>query len=191
MAIATQVTIILALETSPKSVEEMINPDNVSHGLVNLINGIHASTVPGKILYHIDKADGTAASRHVVFTQASAVEGNTTTICGVVFTAMVATAPSTNPEMGQYSAITSNTVCGDNFVAAFNAHPAIKGLATATNSSGDVTITMATKGVHGNLGTLAASNAAYSAVAGAAFTSGAAGTVQKVLAVDQDSRTVA
>lgn len=189
MAAETQLTILLALQENPDAAQDMINPDNVAQSLVNMIHAIKSGTLPGKIIYHIDEADGTAAAQTVAFTQANGDAGDTVTICGVVFT--VATTPSADPWDGEFAAETDDDTTGENFATAFNAHPALKGLATAANSSGTVTITMTNKGVHGNLGTLAASDATFAAVGAAAFASGAAGTVQKVLAVDQRSKTLA
>jgi hypothetical protein len=190
MAAETQINLLIALSENPDSVEGMINPDNVVQSLINILRMVKAGTMSGKVLYYIDEADGTAAAQTVTFTQANATEGETVTVCGVVFTAMVASTPSSDPADGEFSAVTDDDTCGENFATAFNAHPKLKGLATAANSSGTVTITMANKGVFGNNGTLSETGD-LAAVGAATFASGAVGTEQEPVTVDQRSKTLA
>ena len=190
MAAETQINLLIALSENPDSVEAMINPDNVVQSLINILRGVHAGTLSGKLLYYIDKADGTAAAQTITCTFASANEGDTATICGVVFTEMVATTPSTDPADGEFAFATSDTVSGDNLAAAINAHPRLKGLVTAVNVTGTVTVTYANKGVFGNNGTISETGGSM-AVGAATFASGAVGTEQEPTTVDQKSKTLA
>lgn len=125
-----------------------------------------------KVHVFVDAGDGTAATGTVVCTQASAVEGDTFTLCGVTFT--VKTSPSSNPYDGEFAAITSDTVMGDALAAAINAHPLLKGVLTAANSSGTVTWTLTDKGLFGNL---ARATETGSSMAVTNPTNGAIGTV--------------
>jgi hypothetical protein len=190
VAAETQINILIALQENPDAVQDMINPDNVAQSLINIIKSIRTGSLPGKIIYYVDEADGTAAAQTVTFTQANATEGETVTVLGVVFTAMVASTPSSDPADGEYSAITSDTICAANFKAAVNAHPKLKGLATADNTAGVATVTFTNKGIFGNNGTI--SETGDLAVVGAAtFASGAVGTEQVAVKIDQISKTLA
>jgi hypothetical protein len=190
MAAETQINLLLALSENPDSVEHMINPDNVVQSLINILRMIKEGTLSGKVLFYIDEADGTAAAQTITCTFASANEGDTVTVLGVVFTEMVATTPSTNPYDGQFAAVTSDTVFGDNLAAAINAHPLLKGLVTAANVTGTVTVTFVNKGVFGNNGTISETGSSMAVGAGT-FASGVVGTEQKAVTIDQRSKTLA
>lgn len=132
--------------------------------------------VPGKLVTYFEDADGTAAAQTIACTQANANAGDTVTVCGVVFT--VRASPSSEASLGEFAAGASDTACGANLAAAINAHPALKGLCTAANVTGTVTVTMAVKGVLGNNGRLATSDATAFSLGAATFASGAVGTVR-------------
>lgn len=131
--------------------------------------------VPGsKVHVFQDKGDGTQAAGAVACTQANATAGDTVTVAGVVFT--VRASPSTDPALGEFAAGADDTACGANFAAAVNAHPRLKGMLTAVNAAGTVTLTAVDKGLFGNLIKMATSDA--TAFGLTQFTSGAIGTVQ-------------
>lgn len=141
--------------------------------LRNLLERLNAGIEDGKVHLFQDKCDGTAATGTVACTQASAAAGDTYVLAGVTFT--VATTPSTDPALGQFAALTSDTIMGDALAAAINAHPALKGLLTAANAAGTVTWTAVDKGLFGNL--IRAAETGNSMVVTQA-SNGAIGTVQ-------------
>jgi phage tail sheath gpL-like len=69
---------------------------------------------------------------------------------------------------------------GDNLAAAINAHPALKGLCTAANAAGTVTVTVTDKGIHGNLLKLSETG---DCIVATSPTNGAIGTVQSPLRI--------
>lgn len=152
------------------------NPAMAIELVRNLLERVTSGQIDGKVHLFQDKCDGTAATGTVACTQASAVAGDTFTLAGVVFT--VATSPSSDPHLGQFAAGASDTAMGDNLAAAINAHPALKGLLTAANSTGTVTWTAADKGLFGNLIRMAESG---DSMAVTQATNGAIGTVQSYM----------
>jgi hypothetical protein len=92
---------------------------------------------------------GTAGTGTIACVQASALAGDRVTVANAHFT--VATAPSSDPALGQFARGASNTDCAANLAAAINAHPALKKAWTATALTGTVTVTAASKGLHANL----------------------------------------
>jgi len=185
---ATQYEILINLNESADSGEERINTENFIPSLVNLLRSIQAGTISGKVMFYQDAADGGAATEDVTCTQASANEGDTLTVCGVVFTEMVATTPSADPNDGEFAAVTSDTVFGDNLEAAINAHPKLKGLVTAVNSAGTVAVTADVGGMFGNNFTLAETGSSM-AVGAARLSSATVGTTQQHPTIDMNSRT--
>lgn len=178
-------TVNIAIVTDEKAIaldqKYLGKYDNPAMGvqlLINLLAKVGSGAVPGKVFVFADKGDGTAATGTVACTQASAVAGDTFTLCGVTFT--VATTPSTRPDLGQFAAGADDDGMGANLAAAINAHPALKGVLTAVNASGTVTWTLADKGVQGNL---AKATETGSSMAVTNPTNGAIGTVQRSFTV--------
>lgn len=137
-----------AIACAAKYIGDYSRPVSSIELLRQYLEKVNAGSAPSKVYVFMDKGDGTAATGTVACTQASAIAGDTFTLCGVTFT--VATSPSSDPALGQFAAGASDTDMGDNLAAAINAHPALKGMLTAENSSGTVTWTLTDKGVFGN-----------------------------------------
>lgn len=126
-------------------------PDNIARGaegLRDLLERVSSGLEDGTVYAYADNADGTAATGTIACTQSTIVDGATVKIAGVTFTAK--TTPSTVPSKGEFAFLTSNTVTGAALAAAINAHPFLKGLLTAANGSGTVTLTLVDKGAFGN-----------------------------------------
>lgn len=118
----------------------------------DLLQRVQAGIEPGKVFVAMDDAGGTgatAATGSVACTQANITAGDTFILCGVTFTAT--TGPSSEPSLGQFAFLTSNTVTGAALAAAINANPALAGILTAASAAGTVTWTLADKGLHGQL----------------------------------------
>ena len=157
-------------------IEEPGRPHEQARALADYFTRLASGMENARLSVAIEDNDGTAASQTIACTQLNADAGDTVTVCGVVFT--VATSPSSDPALGEFAAITSDTVMGAALAAAINAHPDLTSLCTAANVTGTVTVTMATKGVLGNIGTLATSDATAFGLGAATFASGAVGTIQ-------------
>jgi phage tail sheath gpL-like len=150
------------------------------NALIDLLSGIAGGNYNARVLVALAGADtGTAGTGTVVCTQANATAGDTVTLGATTFT--VRASPSTDPKLGEFAAGASDTACGDNLAAAINAHPDFKGLGTAVNVTGTVTLTMADKGLHGNLMQFSTSDATAFAVTSP--TNGAEGTLTQGLRV--------
>lgn len=142
--------------------------------LADFLQSIAGGSVDAKVHAALAGRDtGTAGTGTVVATQANASAGDTVRICDTTFT--VRASPSTAPADGEFAPGASDDACGANLAAAINAHPNLKGLCTAANASGTVTITFSDKGLHANLATFATSDATAFAVT--APTNGAEGTL--------------
>lgn len=181
MADSVMTIVVVGSDDDPaQSVEDRVKREveNPRMGIVELANYLHSIASgmrPGKVLWHMDQGNGTAASQTVTCSQSSASDGDTLTICGVTLT--VASSPSSDPADGELASGSSDTELGDNLVAAIEAHPKLKHLVSASNSSGTVTVTMKDRHQAGNLGTLSETGSGFS-VGDPNFASGAAGTVQ-------------
>lgn len=181
MADSVLTVVVVGSDDDPaQSVEDRIKRqvDNPRMGIVelaNYLNTIASGMRAGKVLMHLDQGDGTAASQTVTCSQSGSSDGDTLTLCGVTLT--VASSPSSDPADGELSAGSTDTEFGDNLVEAIEAHPKLKHLVSASNSSGTVTVTMKDKHQLGNVGTLSETGSGFT-VGGANFASGAAGTVQ-------------
>lgn len=152
------------------------NPAMGVEDIRNLLARVMSGQEDGKVHVFQDKCDGTAATGTIACTQANATAGETVTIAGVVFT--IASSPSTDPARGELAAGASDTAFGDNLAAAINAHPALKGLLTAANAAGTVTITADDKGLFGNLIRMSETGDAFVVTNP---TNGAIGTVQSFM----------
>lgn len=133
----------------------------------------------GRVSVAIEDDDGTAATATITCTQANAGAGDTVTVCGVVFT--VATSPSSDPNDGEFAAGASNAACAQNLDAAIEAHPRLEHLLSSSVATNVVTCTIRTKGVNGNMASLATSDATAFTLSAARFSSGAVGTEKSPL----------
>ncbi len=157
MAASTILTITVALhgESPQTALERYIGGKNDSrHAALEklrlLLSKLEAGQAIGKVHMFSDQADGTQATGSIACTQASAVDGTDTVVIGDVTLSVVAS-PSSDPGLGQFAKGASDTAMGDNLAAAINAHPRLKGVVTAANVAGTVTLTAVDKGTHGNL----------------------------------------
>lgn len=157
-------------------IEEPGKPIEQARALADYFTRLASGMENARLTVAIEDNDGTAASQTIACTQANADADDTVTVCGVVFT--VKASPSSDASLGEFAAGASDTAMGDNLAAAINAHPDLTSLLTAANVTGTVTCTMATKGVIGNVGTLATSDATAFGLGAATFASGAVGTIQ-------------
>lgn len=190
MSSATHITLVLALNDDYVFINDIISRGQLPyHEISDLIDDVAGGLRRGKLLYHIDRADGAQATNDVTFTAASGVDGDTVTVCGIVLTAR--TSPSLDVAKGEFGIGATDTETAVNFKNAVNSHPLLDGLVSAANTAGVVDLTITEGGLHGNLGTLATSNAVFAAVGAATFASGAAGTKVKDLTVDPDCRNIA
>lgn len=181
MAHNSTLIIAIATDEKPDALDDKYvgtyhDPRGGLNLLIDFLAKVNGGIVASKVMVFQDKGDGTAATGTIACTQASAVDGDTCTLCGVVFT--VATSPSTDPARGEFAAGASDDAMGTNLAAAINAHPALKGLLTAANASGTVTYTLADKGLQGNLAKVTETG---SSMVVTAPTNGAIGTIQRSL----------
>lgn len=134
-----------------------------------------AGNLTGKCTVHADSSGGTQASSTLTVTQANATNGDTVTVAGVVFTRQ--SSPSTDPEDGEFAAITSDNAAALTLQAAIDAHPALKGLVETTILNNVITVKSKIKTPVGNSIALASSDATFVAVGAAKLANGATGTV--------------
>lgn len=146
-------TVVLHGEQAQTAFERYIeeksrDPRSAARKASLLLDKLAQGQAIGKLFVDSDQTDGgSAATGSVVCTQASGL-GSVLTLGDATFT--VVASPSTNPGKGELAAGADDTAFGDNLEAAINAHPALKGLCTAENAAGTVTITMVDKGLHGH-----------------------------------------
>lgn len=133
----------------------------------------------GRVSVAVEDDDGTAATGTITVTQANADADDTVTVCGVVFT--VKASPSTDPNDGEFAALTDDNTAAAALDAAIEAHPKLEHLLSSSVSTNVVTVTIRTKGVNGNMATLATSDATAFALSAARFASGAVGTEKSPL----------
>lgn len=159
--------------------EEHEKPRELCRKLALYFDRLASGMENGRVSVAVEDDDGTAASGTVTCTQANAGAGDTVTVCGVVFT--VATSPSSDPNDGEFAAGASDAACAQNLDAAIEAHPKLEHLLSSSVSTNVVTITIRTKGVNGNMATLATSDATAFALSAARLASGAVGTERVAL----------
>lgn len=146
------VTIVLSGENAQTVKERYLSAQGgraQAEQLALLMDKLSSGGAFGKIFVNSDAGDGTAATGSIACTQASVVDGTDVVTIGEAVFSAVAT-PSTNPGSGEFAKGASDTACGDNLAAAINAHPKLKGLLTAANVTGTITLTLVDKGIHGN-----------------------------------------
>lgn len=182
-ASTTEVNVKIALTDNYTNVVGRFTRANDKTGLIlQMIDNIRRGLERGKVLYDVEHTV-TEAAQTVTFDSSEGSDGDYQTICGIVFTAK--DSPSYDPRCGEYLLYADDDDAqGEEFAAAWNAHPVARLIGSAANSSGTVTITTREGGTMMNVGTLATSNASFAAVGGANFASGAAGTVVVSLAAD-------
>jgi phage tail sheath gpL-like len=155
-------------------------PDHGREGimaLVRYLESIAGGSVDAKVFVSLAGSNtGTAGTGTIVCTRANAA-GDSVTIGTTVFTE--ATSPSLDPKLGQFARGASDTTCGDNLAAAINAHPDFRGVLTAADVAGTITLTFADKGLHANQLTMSTTDA--TAFALTAPTNGAKGTLSNAL----------
>lgn len=151
--------------------------------ILDLINDIAVSGTQGKLLFHIDAGDGTAASQTIAWDGSDGVAGDTVTVAGIVLTAVSTYA---YPGSDQFTLSSNDTTMAQNFDTCINSHPILRHLVTATNVTSTTTLTAVEGGTFGNLITLATSNTDLATLGGAVFASGAAGTKTKDVTVDME-----
>lgn len=150
--------------------------------LAAILQDIACGIVKGKVMGHVEHT-ATAAAQTIAFDSSAGSDGDTITIGDIVFT--VRSSPEINPIYGEYLLYADDDDSqGEDFAAAWNAHPDARHLGIAVNSSGTVTITLREGGTFGNLLSLATSNASFATLGAAVFAAGAAGTTQLDVFVD-------
>lgn len=142
-------------------------------GLRRLLEDVSSGLEPGRVYVASDRGDGTAATGTLVCVQASVADGDYVKFGDVKFTAR--TTPSSDVSKGEFAFLTSDTITGAALAAAVNAHPAMKSVGTAANSSGTVTLTLNDKGLFGNCMKITKSGTGFTATSP---TNGAVGTMQ-------------
>lgn len=95
----------------------------------------------------VDEVTPVAATGTITCVVASMTAGDTILIDDVILTCVAGAASASG---GTYSKDTSNTACGISLAAAINGYAPLKGLVTATESSGTVTVTARRAGSIGN-----------------------------------------
>lgn len=186
MTINSRLTVVIGLEDGPDSVEDRIFDVGSSPtlNLIDVLTALARGDESGRVMMMLDENDATAASGTVTMDASEGSDGDTITVCGVVFTAR--TTPSADPRLGEFkldAASDNNTA--SYFSAAVNAHFMFKGLLAATTSTNVSTLTLSLGGAYGLFATLATDNASLATLSGANFTSGDEdGTLQHNLEID-------
>jgi len=182
MAIETVVTIVVGVEDYPDAINEYLRDYSAGPAgivkLVELLNSIAGGSKKGVVMAYADENDGTEAyGGHVECSQASAADGDTVTILGVVLTAR--TSPNTYDRSEFAIGDDDDGMC-DNLVACVNAHPKLRHLIYADEdaSNSDFCVLQYRMAGPFNFGTVATSNATAFAITYATFQGGATGTVQ-------------
>lgn len=190
MASETHVTVLIALNDNPESVAKKLTDTHCpTQAIEQLMCSVRKGLLRGSVQFHIDEADGTAASETIAWDGSDGSDGDTVTLLGVVLTAR--TTPDPRPELGEFALSDNDTTQAENFDACVNAHPKLRGLVTSANSTNTSTMTMVEKGVHGNLGVVAVSNTDLCTLGNSGvFQSGAAGTQEKNLTIDRLARNI-
>lgn len=158
---------------------ETLQREQAAANLLELLMGLGSGEITGVIDAYMEDDDGVAATNTItVANHANVTAGDTITICGVVFTARAAA--SADPLLGEWTIGANANGDATNLSAAINAHPLLKSLLTAAPSTNTVVMTMSTKGVQGNQGTVATSDGTAFTVT-ARFASGAVGTTRAAM----------
>lgn len=182
----TLINVKIGMEDDNVAVDDRLTRSNnpaleVAHIIENIASGIEK----GKVLLHVEHTE-TAAAQTITFDSSEGTDGDTLTICGIVFT--VRSAPSLQPQKGEYLLYAdSDTAQAVAFVAAWNAHPTARYLASAANAAAVVTLTTREGGTLMNQGTLVTSVAGFAALGAATFAAGAAGTTVYELVPDPEA----
>lgn len=113
----------------------------------NFLRSARGATRGAKFFYRVDSVAAVSATQTVACTQASFTAGDVLNVGGAIFTAKASGSVAAN---GEFDAVTSNTVTGDNLAAAINAMPYSKARMSAVNATGTVTITWLEAGSAGN-----------------------------------------
>lgn len=117
--------------------------------LVSLLWSIEVSG--GRVRVEVEESTPKAATGTVTLTQASLTAGDAVVISyGGVVAKLVAVAGAANAALGQWSIDTSSTAAATSLALAINTFAELRGVVSATSSTGVVTITAATGGVQGN-----------------------------------------
>jgi hypothetical protein len=190
MAAESHITVLIALNDNPSNVQYRLEKaGSATQEICKILQSIRSGLLRGSVQYHIDQADGTAASETIAWDGSDGSDGDTVGLCGVTLTAK--TTASADPAEGEFALSTNDTTQAENFDACVNAHPLLRGLCTSDNSTNTSTITMTQKGVHGNLGKITVSNTDLCTLGNSGvFQSGAAGTQEKDLTIDTRARNI-
>lgn len=173
MASNSHINICLALSDTAAQVTAKLTNNNPELTLLELIQSVASGMSKGKLLFHVDAADGVKAAQTIVWSGKDGVAGNTVTVGDVVLTATADYAPSG----GSYFTLSSDdTTQAENFDRIVNTHPVLSKIVSAANDKATTTLTLVEGGTFGNLLSLATSNTALATLGAATFASGAAGT---------------
>lgn len=153
--------------------------------LTRMLGEMSSSEMPNVCRVTIDDTTGVSATNTIIGVYASLTAADTFSIIdptGKAYTFVCSTSAVTLGDL-TFRKVTDNTATGTSIAAQINAYPGLKGILTASSTTGTVTITMTAKGVGGNLWGLkkGASNGSASAFTlGAGTFSGgiSAGTVK-------------
>lgn len=136
--------------------------------LLNVLHGLHAGELLGKVVSTPSTADAVQASGTI--TLASVLANDTVTIGKTTLTAKAS--PATEDEFSQAGTDTQDAA---SLASKINAHSVLGKVVYATSSAGVVTVTCVVPGLIGNQLALASSNGGRLAVSAAYMTSGAGG----------------
>ena len=156
---------------SPKDTSTLVKSGQKREDLkrvANLINGIAAGKLPGKVVASVSSSDAVAASATI--TCASVLAADTVTIAGIVLTAS-----ATPSGIAQFDQSGSDSADAASLAAIINAHTTLGLYVQASASSNVVTVTCSVPGKIGNLVTLVSSNGTRLAVTGSGFLANGAG----------------
>lgn len=177
MSASCHVNVKVALEESYLTTQERFNDSaNPARELINIIESVIGGHLSGKVIVHVDQANGsTAASEDITFDSSAGADGDTISVAGIVFTAR--TSPSVRADDGEFLLYADDDT--NQAVAFKNAvlrHPKARHLVTASNASEVATVTAVEKGTMMNLIALVSSNASFAALGSAALNGGTAST---------------
>jgi hypothetical protein len=156
-------------------------PHNGINHLAAFLERVLGGTEPARVYCAIDNpSGGTAGTATIACTVANYTAGETLTINGVVFTIAAAYSSDPSTALTQLIGGASDTAAGAELVTKIHNHPRLKGMYTAVNAAGTVTITTKDKGLFGNLSVLAETGDAFVVTQ---VTNGAEGTLAASLRV--------
>lgn len=185
MASESHITILVALNDNEENVKKRLeNCFSATQEIEDILRSIRTGHMRGSVQFHVDEADGTAATETIAWDGSDGSDGDTVVVCGVTLTARTTADP--DPIKGEFALSDNDTTQAENFDACVNAHPRLRGLLTSDNSTNTSTLTMTQKGVHGNLGKITVSNSDLATLGNSGvFQNGAAGTQEKDLTIDR------